>query len=1415
MPSQKAAVSHSLEWRFILYLCFAICPLRVSCGSLLPALASSASSCHLYVGANGSDSPPCGLTSLAPCASLQMALSISGNAGLICLLPGLHTASVNITITGPNIPLSIIGLGDAASVIVDCQGNTSGWFFTQATASLRISNLTFSNCTAAEQPGAALFVVSAQQTVLIQDCVFDDNTLTDGDGAALYINVTAGNATVIGCTFTNNAVLTDATFSGGAMFVVNNAGLLTIAQCLFTANSVNSGYAGGALYIKNRLADSSGNGNADVQVTDCSFINNEAENVLLGGGALFIRNDNYGGGNTTALVSSCIFTGNSASGSELGGGAVYLSNDIYNNNVASDHANAFIALVNCTLTHNDASYAMGGAVYIDNQNANANTAAIGYFYQQAAVAVVGCVIADNTVSVSTYGGGGVYVFNSNLNLEGEAIVTVMDTLLTRNSAAAADGGGVSVNNYNSAFGLASVSVIRCVLSHNNCSSGTDSYGGGGGMYILNNANIVAQTLVLVMNCTFAWNSVAASGPVDFDASTGGTNMSPQASGGGDVFVDQVTAESSVVLANCGFSNGSAVSGGSLYLIGPSTVTMQLCAVQDSSADSSGGAIFASNGVQLSISNCSLARNSASYGAGLFAQSSSVLVTNATLFVANTAGRVGGAVLLQGSFGVFTDVMVCECTAADGGGGLAVYFAGAALINCTFQYNSAYLGGALLSSSSGHVVATASAFLNNSAVLHGGVAYVFSEARFFACIFTGNNAASGGAFYMETAITSYGSQSVLLAAQNCTFSDNRAIQGGGCIFWTGAGLEPLCTDCVYAASNQAAYGRYNATPPIELTVTVASIAALTNSSVIAVHARLLDWYAQPVVLVPAPSVVAIGNDAQVQGSGLLPAGYATFNVSVRGLNTLQSLQFQALTLQSTPVTIQIGQCAPGFGYSDNICALCAAGAYTLNTSLPCGACTTNIICNGGTDTAVSSTYWPNIHVPSGRVQAMLCPFDFCTHNSTSAAAGNLFVPQTWCNPLAHRDPLTPLCGGCLPGYSEWSHECVPCNGPHAGAVVLQLLQLLVIVLLQRVLSQTGGGTSGFVMLVFVYQYAQFALYPKPLLQSLLKIFSLQLPAASGLGCPFPANGYGQLAVQLCVPLLCVAILGLLFMCHHCAARLLQRFSVSGWHAAVAKSALFVIVTSGKGAYIRTLIVLCLNLYETVLEAAFSFLVCVTGQYNQVNVVYLYPSVSCETTQYAATRVAMSVIIALFVALPVVIVVLLSRQRKRRHSLHHLRDRYGRLFGDYRERYYWWGCLLLWRRAILLTAFVPLAGQVSLAAAKAAMLACVLVFLIIQVMVLPYADPVDNKLETVTLVALAGVIGLSSSDSLDDLLHAVLVGALLVACGLILVAPSVRASVLKVVAAIRKRTAKASEPVTQPGSIWSDASDANATLLQPLL
>ena len=290
----------------------------------------------------------------------------------------------------------------------------------------------------------------------------------------------------------------------------------------------------------------------------------------------------------------------------------------------------------------------------------------------------------------------------------------------------------------------------------------------------------------------------------------------------------------------------------------------------------------------------------------------------------------------------------------------------------------------------------------------------------------------------------------------------------------------------------------------------------------------------------------------------------------------SLQFQPYQIPASSVftaSFVLETCPNGYGFENDICTPCAPGYYSLGDAT-CHLCPADSVCEGAQQLLVSSGYWPKVSNYS--IEPIQCPYQFCITNTSTTLYSNA---QALCDPTAHRNGSTPLCGHCLPGYIEWDHSCVPCNGPgdwSASSLAFVLFRMWVIVIAQRILAHVAvfehslqdaqeeyakttvvttptlidrilarvpGGGSGFTALVFTYQIASLAVYPTTPFSDLTNVFGLP-PAITNLledrsHCPFYTTPVGTIIIGIMIPLVYFVFMWVLYLFHRAAAFIITR------------------------------------------------------------------------------------------------------------------------------------------------------------------------------------------------------------------------------------------------------------------------------------
>jgi hypothetical protein len=268
-------------------------------------------------------------------------------------------------------------------------------------------------------------------------------TLTGGRSAGSDLETDVGgavynrdeNLTLAGCVFTNNSAVT-----GGGAVGMAYAGTLTMTDCTLSANSTQR--QGGAIRVV-------GGGTADIR--NCTIAGNTA--TFWGGGV------SLGGITSNLSLTGCRVTGNVTSVADGGGidaEFVTLNECTVNGNTAAVnggglHGN-YLTVRNSTISNNVAGggglVGVGGGIAVNNRltlsgssvfnnGAIRDGGGVGFRGSLTDVNLISnSTIANNRVTDPSVGrGGGVFIPN------GSGAVTVQNSTIAGNSAAARNGGG--------------------------------------------------------------------------------------------------------------------------------------------------------------------------------------------------------------------------------------------------------------------------------------------------------------------------------------------------------------------------------------------------------------------------------------------------------------------------------------------------------------------------------------------------------------------------------------------------------------------------------------------------------------------------------------------------------------------------------------------------------------------------------------------------------------------------------------------------------------------------------------------------------------------------------------------------------------------------------------------------------------
>ena len=223
-------------------------------------------------------------------------------------------------------------------------------------------------------------------------------------------------------------------------------------------------------------------------------------------------------------------------------------------------------------------------------------------------------------------------------------------------------------------------------------------------------------------------------------------------------------------------NKSGGEGGSVHIMGRTTVDVKNVSFLDNEAGSGTAFFFKENTEQISIRNCHFKRNVAgSNGGVILARDTTYISVQSSRFIQNRALR-GGALHLGSASIVLRRSIFRENTAVDEGGAVFVNPVDGELriSRSRFEDNSASLGGALSLRNTVSFASRKSSFIRNSATLYGGAWHVlysprinvYFENQVFAVSFEENRAVLGGNASVSLFLRSRNSLWMLFTPRSC-------------------------------------------------------------------------------------------------------------------------------------------------------------------------------------------------------------------------------------------------------------------------------------------------------------------------------------------------------------------------------------------------------------------------------------------------------------------------------------------------------------------------------------------------------------------------------------------------------------------------------------------------------------------------
>jgi hypothetical protein len=223
---------------------------------------------------------------------------------------------------------------------------------------------------------------------------------------------------------------------------------------------------------------------------------------------------------------------------------------------------------------------------------------------------------------------------------------------------------------------------------------------------------------------------------------------PYIQDGGGIYID---GKARPTLRNCIIAASRAYNGGGIYVADSSGAIVETTTLRGDTASFGGGGLGCGRNLNVRVEGCTVESNRADLGGGIYARGSGVSVfsstiqDNAAFMLSNReGGGVYGGDLLQGC--------LIRRNAAHSGGGCNH---SDALVDCLVSENVAeWYGGAGF-----FLRASGCQFIGNRATRWGGGALILSDAQVLNCVFAGNRADTGGAFYWASYMPFSSGQSV--------------------------------------------------------------------------------------------------------------------------------------------------------------------------------------------------------------------------------------------------------------------------------------------------------------------------------------------------------------------------------------------------------------------------------------------------------------------------------------------------------------------------------------------------------------------------------------------------------------------------------------------------------------------------------
>jgi hypothetical protein len=432
-----------------------------------------------------------------------------------------------------------------------------------------------------------------------------------------------------------------------------------------------------------------------------------------------------------------------------------------------------------------------------------------------------------------------------------------------------------------------------------------------------------------------------------------------------------------------------------------------------------------------------------------------------------------------------------------------------------------------------------------------------------------------------------------------------------------------------------------------------------------------------------------------------------------------------------------------------CSACFESLYPVfhdaaaRTFSACRPCPTGAVCPGLTNMSISSRYYATLNPTTLAVETFLCDRNRCGANFT-------------CGPNRAAAEDNPLCGRCLPGYSEWDGTCISCSGVNGGLVLGLLLLACACVLAIHSIAQRASTSSSLRIVMFFWQVSFLIVGSATWVRwaSFLDLDFFAAGSGSGSVCPFPIAPHGALVLKLLGPLLSYALLAATAGLHR-GLQLLQRCDFARRRLPRFEPA----------AYWRTVLTLYFFTFNSVTRTCLSFFSCVSLT-NGARFMVALPAVSCDEAAYRGLSPLVALLLASYtVAIPGFIGYRLRdihRLRLQLQARGHGHDQselamarvWSVVYGPLRTEVFWWSMAQMLARAALVAAAVYLRANDHARYAVFALINGVSVVLALHYK--PNRSANDNAWELGTLLSLALLAQSEIMDAPDGWLAALTLG-----------------------------------------------------------